>query len=93
MAGPRAVSILLWVMTALIWSTSGARQLLTPAWNVASLNWKRAVLASNDYIFNNGYVKKERVERAIDDDEAWLAAHPTRRGSKSELQEAQEPGQ
>jgi hypothetical protein len=52
-------------------------QLVTPAWNVASVTWKRSVLARNDYVIGR-YVKAERVERAIADDEAFLAAHPVR---------------
>jgi hypothetical protein len=54
------------------------KQLLTPAWDIASVNWKRAVLARDDYVFKSGCVKKERVERIIAEDVVWLAAHPTR---------------
>jgi len=53
-------------------------QLLTPGWDVASVTWKRTLLARNDYVIDR-YVKKERVERAIKEDLAFLAAHPTRR--------------
>ena len=52
-------------------------QLLTPAWDVASVTWKRAVLAHNDYVIGP-YVKAERVEKAIADDLTFLAAHPVR---------------
>jgi hypothetical protein len=60
------------------------RQLLTPAWDVASLTWKRAVLAREDYVIGP-YVKAERVEMAIADDLAWLAAHPTRRSNSEAM--------
>jgi hypothetical protein len=57
-----------------------AEQLLTPAPDIASVNWKRAVLDSNrnSYVFVE-FVKKEKVERAIADDLTFLAAHPFRR--------------
>jgi hypothetical protein len=57
-----------------------AEQLLTPAPDVASVNWKQAVLDSNrnGYVFVD-FVKRERVERVIADDLAFLRAHPTRR--------------
>jgi hypothetical protein len=57
-------------------------QLLTPAWDVASVTWKRAVLARNDYVIGR-YVKAERVEKAIAEDLAFLAAHPTRRSIRA----------
>jgi hypothetical protein len=47
------------------------KQLLTPAPDVASVNWKRRELKSYG-------VKKELVEKAIADDIAFLDAHPTR---------------
>src|SRR5882757_6927640 len=49
------------------------RQLLTHAPDVTSVTWKQRV----DYQFLE--VKRERVERVIADDLAFLAAHPTRR--------------
>lgn len=57
-------------------------QLLTAAWDVASVTWKRTLLARNDYVIGR-YVKKERVERAIKEDLAFLAAHPTRRSIRA----------
>ena len=63
------------------WREAVAKQLLTPAPDLRAITWKRAKLKSGD--FPHLPVKKERVERAIADDEAFLAAHPTRR-SKSE---------
>ncbi len=57
------------------------KQLLTPAPNVAAVAWKRAKFSGSDFPYL--LVKPERVERVIVDDEAFLAAHPTRikRGS------------
>ena len=52
-------------------------QLLTPAHDMASVNWKRRQL-SKTYIG----VKKELVEKAIADDIAFLDAHPTRRSGR-----------
>jgi hypothetical protein len=54
------------------------RQLLTPAPDVASVNWKRRELKSYG-------IKKELVEKATADDIAFLDAHPTRnsRANKS----------
>ena len=51
--------------------------MLTPAPDLAAINWKRAKLASGD--FANLPTNAKRIERAIADDEAWLATHPTRR--------------
>jgi hypothetical protein len=42
----------------------------------AAITWKRAKLKSRD--FPHLPIKRERVERAIADDVAFLAAHPTR---------------
>ena len=63
------------------WREAVVKQLLTPAPNVAAVAWKRAKLSGRD--FRHLPVKPDRVERAIADDEAFLAAHPTRtkRGS------------
>lgn len=52
------------------------KQLLTPAPNVAAVVWKRAKLGARD--FSHLPTKRERVERMIDDDVAFLAAHPVR---------------
>ena len=49
------------------------KHLLTPAPDVASVNWKRQQLR-RPYLGMN----KERVEKAIADDIAFLDAHPTR---------------
>jgi hypothetical protein len=52
------------------------RQFLTPAWDVASVKWKQMALASGKH--HNTNLKSERLERAIADDLAFLAAHPVR---------------
>jgi hypothetical protein len=54
------------------------KQLLTPAPDVASVNWKRRELKSYG-------VKKELVEKAIADDIAFLDAHPTRNSRVNKL--------
>jgi hypothetical protein len=59
------------------WRGAVAKKLLTPAPDLAAITWKRAKLKSRDFPYLP--VKKERVERAIADDVAFLAAHPTRR--------------
>jgi hypothetical protein len=55
------------------------KQLLTPAPDVASVNWKRLKL-------RKAYgVKKELVEKAIADDIAFLDAHPARKDHANKL--------
>ena len=54
------------------------KQLLTPAPDVASVNWKRRELKSYG-------VKKELVEKVIADDIAFLDAHPTRTSRANKL--------
>jgi hypothetical protein len=58
------------------WRESVAKKLLTPAPDLAAITWKRAKLKSSDFPYLP--VKKERVERAIANDVAFLEAHPTR---------------
>jgi hypothetical protein len=53
--------------------TALARQILTPAYHRANVAWKRR--QDVDYL----PIKREEVEAAIAADEAFLAAHPTRR--------------
>src|SRR5277367_6336414 len=52
-------------------------QLLTPAPDTNTVIWKRATLAAGQHKHTD--IKPARIERAIADDEAWLAAHPTKR--------------
>jgi hypothetical protein len=58
------------------WHEADAKKLLIPAPDLAAITWKRAKLKSSDFPYLP--VKKERVERAIADDVAFLEAHPTR---------------
>src|SRR5260221_13314630 len=58
------------------WREAVVKQLLTPAPNFAAVSWKRAKFSSE---FPYLPVKPERIERAIADDEAFLAAYPTRK--------------
>jgi hypothetical protein len=60
------------------------KQLLTPAPDVASVNWKRQQL-SKPYIG----VEKELVEKAIADDIAFLDAHPTRNSRANKLRQGE----
>jgi hypothetical protein len=62
------------------WREAVVKQLLTPAPNVAAVAWKRAKLSGRD--FRHLAVKPDRVERAIADDLAFLAAHPVRRSNR-----------
>jgi hypothetical protein len=52
------------------------RQLLTPARDAASVKWKQMALARGEHRYTD--VKPERIECAIADDLAFLAAHPVR---------------
>jgi hypothetical protein len=56
------------------------KQLLTPAWDTASVKWKQAALARGQHRYTD--VKPERIERAIADDLAFLAAHPVRQSNR-----------
>jgi hypothetical protein len=58
------------------WREAVVKQLLTPAPDLAAITWKRAKLAGRD--FSHLPTKAEHIERAIADDVAFLAAHPTR---------------
>jgi hypothetical protein len=65
------------------WREAVVKQLITPAPNVAAVAWKRAKLSGRD--FSHLPVKPDRVERAITDDLAFLAAHPTRRSNSEAM--------
>jgi hypothetical protein len=56
------------------------KQLLTPAPDAASVNWKRKHLSEITYIG----LKKGLLEKAIADDIAFLDAHPTRKLRKGD---------
>jgi hypothetical protein len=64
------------------WRAAVAKQLITPAPTVAVIAWKRARIKSRD--FERLPITLERAERAIADDVAFLAAHPTRRSTAKE---------
>jgi hypothetical protein len=59
------------------WRHAIAAQLLTPAPTVAAVTWKRSQLRDRQWRYTN--VTDEMVMRAIREDVAWLAAHPTRK--------------
>ena len=62
-------------------------QLLTPAPNVASVNWKRQQLSKPCIPYIG--VEKELVEKAIADDIAFLDAHPTRNSRANKLRKGE----
>jgi hypothetical protein len=78
-------------------------QLLTPAPDLAAISWKKAKLAGGQHryvdcadlrsaLLAGGQHTTERlgrlIERAIEDDEAFLAGHPTRRPKRKAEAEA-----
>jgi hypothetical protein len=65
------------------WREAVAKKLLTPAPDLVAIAWKRAKLNSSDFPYLP--IKKERVERAIADDVAFLEAHPTRRSNSETM--------
>jgi hypothetical protein len=58
------------------WRAALVKQLLTPAPDLMSITWKKAALAQGQYRYVG--VSDQRIERAIAEDLAFLAAHPTR---------------
>ena len=64
------------------WRETVAKQLITPAPTLAAVAWKRAKIKSDEFKWLP--ISLARAERAIADDLAFLAAHPTRR-SNSEM--------
>jgi hypothetical protein len=62
------------------WREAPVRQVLTPAPDANSVKWKQAALDSGDLEYTG--VKPERIERAIADDLAFLAAHPVRQSNR-----------
>jgi hypothetical protein len=59
------------------------KQLLTPASDAASVKWKQMALARGQHRYTD--VKPERIERAIAEDFAFLAAHPVRRSNSEAM--------
>jgi hypothetical protein len=64
------------------------QQLLTPAPTAAAVNWKKAAFAGGQHKYTD--VKVERIERAIADDLAFLAAHPVRRSNSEAMARSRE---
>jgi hypothetical protein len=60
------------------WRESLGVQLLTPAPDLCAVTWKRAQLRAGNYEHIAG-MSRQRIERAIEADAAWLAAHPSKR--------------
>lgn len=60
-----------------------ARQFLTPAPHAASVKWKQMALAGGQHEYTG--VKAERIECAIADHLAFLAAHPVRRNNSEAM--------
>jgi hypothetical protein len=58
------------------WREAKVAQLLTPAPKAAAVLWKKAELKTRHFKFLR--VEPGKVERAIEADEAFLAAHPVR---------------
>jgi hypothetical protein len=67
------------------WREAVVKQLLTPAPDLAAITWKRAQLARRE--FNHLPVKALRVEQAIADDVAFLAAHPVRQSKRRSVKD------
>jgi hypothetical protein len=65
------------------WRHAVAKQLLTPAPTLAAVAWKRAKIKTDE--FNRLPITLARAERAIADDLAFLAAHPTRRSNSEAM--------
>jgi hypothetical protein len=66
-----------------MWREAIVKQLLTPAPDTREVAWKRAKLEGHS--FSHLPVTRERVELAIADDVAFLAAHPTRRDNSAAM--------
>lgn len=68
------------------WRDALVKQMLTPAPDLAAVAWKRARLASEHWEYCD--VKPERLQRAIDADAEWLAAHPSKKSIDATKQAA-----
>jgi hypothetical protein len=55
-------------------------QLLTPAWDTASVAWKQNALDRGKYEYTG--LKPDRLKHAIAEDLAFLAAHPVRQSNR-----------
>jgi hypothetical protein len=72
------------------WRAALARQVLTPAPDANSVKWKQWALDSGDLTYTG--VKAERVERAIAEDLAFLAAHPVRQSKRRSAKPSDDGG-
>lgn len=61
------------------WRAALVKQMLTPAPDMASVIWKRRMLAAEHHRYCKPPVEAEKIERAIADDLAFLEAHPVMR--------------
>src|SRR3984957_10273647 len=64
------------------------RQLLTPAWDANSVKWKQETFAKGQHKHTD--INPTKIEKAIADDQAWLAAHPTRRSNSEAMARSRE---
>jgi hypothetical protein len=64
------------------WRAALVRQLLTPAPHAAAVKWKQTELAKSKGQIRLTDVKPERIECAITEDLAFLAAHPVRQSNR-----------
>jgi hypothetical protein len=60
-----------------LWRAALVAQMLTPAPTVNDVQWKRIQLRAGQHKFTD--VPESKLQRAIDADVAWLAAHPSRK--------------
>jgi hypothetical protein len=67
------------------WRAAFVKQLLTPAWDAASVAWKQNALARGKYEYTG--LKPDRLEHAIADDLAFLAAHPVRQSKRRSVKD------
>jgi hypothetical protein len=70
------------------WRLSVAAQLMTPAPDTRAIAWKKAALEGKQWQWTD--LTKERIERAIADDLAFLAAHPVRRSNSEAMARSRE---
>lgn len=66
-----------WMLLVRTFRSALAQQLLTPAWRSADVAWKRKALAAREHRYTD--LTDEQIERAIQQDVEFLAAHPARR--------------
>lgn len=67
------------------WREALVAQMLTPAWDLNSLKWKNATLDREAHRYIDA--DEALIVKAIADDEAWLAAHPSKRSNPGKTAE------